>query len=148
MSLEEKIEAEVKAGMKARDKVKVSTLRMIRADIATFKLDRSKNEITDDEVVKIIRRHVRQHKDSIEQFEKGKRQDLVDIEKKELDILLGYMPKQMSEEELKKIVSEVLRETGASDKSAMGKVMKAVMEKVSGRADGKSVSRIVASMLG
>ncbi len=148
MSLEEKIGTEIKTAMKAADKLKVSTLRMVKADIGNFKLDQSKNKITDEEVIKIIRRQVKQHKDSIEQFEKGKRQDLVDKEQKELDILLGYMPKQLSDEELKKIVSDVLRETGAGDKSAMGKVMKAVMEKVGGRADGKKVSGIVSSILG
>ncbi|MGB2706164.1 MAG: GatB/YqeY domain-containing protein [Candidatus Omnitrophota bacterium] len=147
MSLEEKIENEFKAAMKQRDAIKVSTLRMLKADINNLKLDRNKKKLTDEEIIKIVQRQVKQHKDSIEQFEKGKREDLVEKEKKELDILLSYGPKQISDEELKKIVSEAVREVGAADKSAMGKVMKAVMEKVKGAADGKKVSRIVSGML-
>lgn len=148
MSLEEKIETEIKTGMKAHDKVRVSTLRMVKNDIANFKLDRSKKKITDEEVIKIVQRQVKQHKDSIEQFEKGKRQDLVDKEKKELDILLGYMPKQLSDEELKKLIAETVKELGAATKKEMGAVMKTVMEKARGRADGKKVSEIVSHMLG
>lgn len=147
MSLEEKIEDEFKTAMKQRDSIKVSTLRMLKADINNFKLDRSKKALTDEEIVKIVQRQVKQHKDSIEQFEKGKRRDLVEKEKKELDILLGYVPEQLSDDELKKIVALAIQEVGAADKSAMGKVMKAAMEKVKGRADGKSVSRVVSDML-
>jgi len=148
MSLEDKIETEIKIALKAADKIRVSTLRMVKHDIANFKLGHNKTKISDDEAIRVIQRQVKRHKDSIEQFEKGKRQDLVDKEKKELDILLGYVPKQLSEEELKKIVRDALSEANASDKSAMGKVMKIVMEKVSGRADGKRVSKAVSDMLG
>jgi len=147
MTLEEKIENEFKAAMKQRDVIKISTLRMLKADINNLKLDHNKKKLTDEEIIKIIQRQVKQHKDSIEQFGKGKREDLVEKEKKELDILLRYMPEQLSEEELKKIVALVVQEVGAADKSAMGKVMKAVMEKVKGRAGGKKVSQIVSGML-
>jgi len=148
MSLEERIESEFKASLKKQDKIKLSTLRMLKADINNLKLQPNKNKLTDNEVIKIIQRQVKQHKDSIEQFEKGKRQDLVDKEKKELEILLTYMPEQMSEEELKKIITEVIKELEATDKSHMGKVIKTVMEKVKGKAEGKTVSRIVSSLLG
>ncbi len=148
MSLEEKIENEIKAGMKSRDKIKISTLRMVKNDIVNLKLDHGKKKITDEEIIKILQRQVKQHKDSIEQFEKGKRQDLVDKEKKELGILLNYMPEQLSDKELEKIAGDALREAGISGKSAMGKVMKIVMEKVRGKADGKRVSMIVSRMLG
>ena len=147
MSLEEKIENEFKAAMKQRDAIKVSTIRMLKADINNLKLDCNKKKLTDEEIIKIVQRQIKQHKDSIEQFEKGKREDLVEKEKKELEILLSYRPKQISDEELKKIVSEAVREAGAAVKGAMGKVMKAVMEKVKGAADGKKVSRIVSDML-
>lgn len=148
MSLEERIENEFKAALKQRDKIKVSTLRMLKADIINTKLDQNKKALKDEEIVKIIQRQVKQHKDSIEQFEKGKRQDLVEKEKKELDILLSYMPEQLSEEELKKIIADTIKELGATGKGEMGKVMKLVMERVKGRADGKKVSQIVSSILG
>ncbi len=148
MSLEERIENEFKAALKQRDKIKVSTLRMLKADIINTKLDQNKKALKDEEIVKIIQRQVKQHKDSIEQFEKGKRQDLVEKEKKELDILLNYMPEQLSEEELKKIIADTIKELEATGKGEMGKVMKSVMERVKGRADGKKVSQIVSSMLG
>ncbi len=147
MSLEERIENEFKAALKQKDKIKVSTLRMVKADIINTKLDQNKKTLKDEEIVKIIQRQVKQHKDSIEQFEKGKRQDLVEKEKKELDILLSYMPEQMSEEELKKIIAGTIKELEATSKGEMGKVMKSVMEKVKGRADGKKVSQIVSSIL-
>ncbi|MEE9500223.1 MAG: GatB/YqeY domain-containing protein [Candidatus Omnitrophota bacterium] len=148
MSLEERIENEVKAALKQRDKIKVSTLRMLKADIINTKLDQNKKALKDEEIVKIIQRQVKQHKDSIEQFEKGKRPDLVEKEKKELDILLSYMPEQLSEEELKKIIADTIKELEATGKGEMGKVMKLVMERVKGRADGKKVSQIVLNMLG
>lgn len=148
MALEARIESEFKAAMKAQDKTLVSTLRMLKAEINNLKIDENKKELTDIEIIKIVHRQVKQHKDSIEQFEKGKRQDLVDKEKKELAILNVYMPEQCSPEELKKIVEDAVRETGASSKKDMGRVIKAVMEKVKGRSDGKTVSQLVSSMLG
>ena len=148
MQLEEKIENEFKAALKGRDAIKVSTLRMLKADINNLKLDKNKKTLADEEILKIIQRQVKQHKDSIEQFDKGKRQDLVDKETKELKILLSYMPEQCPPEELKKIAKEAIAETGATTRKDMGRVMKAVMEKVKGRADGKTVSQIVSGMLG
>ena len=147
MALEARIEAEFKAAMKAQDKTLVSTLRMLKAEINNLKIDENKNELADIEIIKIVHRQIKQHKDSIEQFEKGKRQDLVDKEKKELAILNVYMPEQCSPEELKKIVEDAVRETGASSKKDMGRVIKAVMEKVKGRSDGKTVSQLVSGML-
>lgn len=147
MSLEERIETEFKAALKAQEKIKLSTIRMLKAEINNFKLDRNKKTLKDDEIVKIIQHQVKQHKDSIEQFKKGNRQDLVEKETKELDILLGYMPEQMSEEELKKIITETIKELEAASKKDMGKVIKAVMEKVKGKAEGKAVSQIVSGIL-
>ena len=147
MSLEERIETEFKAALKAQEKIKLSTIRMLKAEINNFKLDRNKKTLKDDEIVKIIQHQVKQHKDSIEQFKKGNRQDLVEKETKELDILLGYMPEQMSEEELKKIITETIKELEATSKKDMGKVIKAVMEKVKGKAEGKAVSQIVSGIL-
>jgi len=147
MLLEEKIENEFKTAMKARDAVLVSVIRMLKAEINDVKLKQNKNTLTDDELIKVVRRQVKQHKDSIEQFEKGKRQDLVDKETKELVILKRYMPEEMPEEELKNLVTETIKELGAATKKEMGAVIKTVMQKAAGKADGKAVSRIVAGIL-
>lgn len=147
MSLEEQIENKFKTALKQKDKIQVSTLRMLKAEIINIKLEQNKKALKDEEIIKIIQRQVKQHKDSIEQFEKGKRQDLAEKEKKELAILSSYMPEQLSAEELKKIIEDVIKELEATSKSEMGKVMKSVMERVKGRADGKKISQIVSSML-
>jgi len=147
MKLEERMGREFISALKAKDAIKVSTLRMLKTDINNFKLDKNKKEFTDDEFIKIVQRQVKQHHDSIEQFERGGRQDLVLKEKKELDILLAYMPEQLSEEKLKEIVRETIKEQSATTKKDMGKVMKAVIEKVKGTADGKIISRIVSGAL-
>ena len=147
MSLEEKIENEYKSAMKARDTVRVSVIRMMKAEINNVKLKQNKSALTDDELIKVVRRQVKQHKDSIEQFEKGKRQDLVDKERKELAILQCYMPEEMPEEELKGLIAEAIKELGATTKKEMGTVIKAVMQKAAGKADGKTVSSIVAGIL-
>jgi len=147
MTLTERIESEFKAALKERNAVKVSTLRMLKADMNNVKFDKNKSGLNDEEIVKVLQRQVKQHKDSIEQFDKGKRPDLVEKEKKELDILLSYMPEQYSPEELKKIIEETVKELGASTKKDMGKVIKQVMEKVKGRALGKAVSQVVSGIL-
>lgn len=147
MSLEERLENEYKSALKGGNRIKVSTLRMLKADINNVKLEQNKKTLNDEEIIKIIERQIKQHKDSIEQFEKGKRQDLVEKEKKELDILSSYMPQQLSLEELKKIIDEVIKDLGTTSKKDMGRVMKSIMEKVKGRADGNKVSQIVMSIL-
>ena len=147
-SIEEKIEEQYKTALKARDAIKVSTLRMLKADMNNFKLDKNKKTLGDEEIIKIVQTQVKRHKDSIEQFEKGKRQDLVDKEKKEMAILMTYMPAECPPEELKKIIEETITELGATTKKDMGKVMKTLMEKTKGRADGKTVSGIVSGLLG
>lgn len=147
MTLEKKIENEVKAALKNGDKIKVSTLRMLKADIANARLTGEKRDLKETDILKIVQRQIKQHKDSIEQFEKGKRQDLVEKEKKELLILQGYMPEQLSDQELENIISETVSELGATGKKEMGKVIKAVMEKTKGRAEGKKVSQIASGLL-
>lgn len=147
MRLEEKLENEFKAALKEKNAIKVSTLRMLKADINNLKLDKNIKDLSGEEIVRIIKRHVKQHKESIEQFEKGKREDLVEKETKELNILKGYLPEEMPEEELKKIIKDTVSELKASGKKDMGKVMKAVMQKVKGSADGKKVSEMVSGML-
>ena len=147
MSLEEKLEKEFKEAMKAQNSVKVSTMRMLKAEINRFLLDKNVNAPTDSDILKIVAKQIKQHKDSIEHFEKGKRLDLVEKEKQELAILKNYMPEELPEEELKKIITDTISELGATGKRDMGKVIKAVMEKTKGRAEGQIVSRMVSGML-
>jgi len=147
MSLEKKINDDLKKAMKDKDQGKISVLRMIRADIQSLSIEKKRNELNDEDIIKLVHRQAKRHKESIEQFTKGGRNDLVEKEKAELKIIELYIPEQLSEEELRKIVSEAISETGASSKADMGKVMKFVLEKAKGRADGKTVSGIVASLL-
>ena len=148
MKFEEKLENEYKTALKAGDAIKVSTLRMLKAEINNVKLTQSGLEIKEGEIIKIVQRQIKQHRDSIEQFEKGNRPELAEKEKKELAILSKYMPEQLSEEELKKIITDAIKELGATGKKDMGKVIKTVMEKAKGKAEGKTVSQFVSGMLG
>ncbi|MFH1594600.1 MAG: GatB/YqeY domain-containing protein [Candidatus Omnitrophota bacterium] len=147
MSLEKRIESEFKAALKERDKTKVSTLRMLKSEMNYSLLGQDKKGLSEDDIVMIVQRQVKQHKDSISLFEKGNRGDLVEKEKRELDILLTYLPKQISCEELTKIINETIAEVGATTKKDMGKVIKAVLEKVKGATEGKKVSQIVSGLL-
>ena len=147
MKLEEKIDNALKSAIKGKDRDRLSTLRMLKADIESLFIEKKRSELKDEDIIKIIRTQIRKHRDSIEQFAKGGREDLVEKEKKELKVLEAYMPEGLSEEELKKMIQEAISETGAGSKKDMGKVMKAMMEKVKGRTDGKTISRIVASLL-
>lgn len=147
MTLEERIEKDLIPALKAHDAIKVSTLRMVKAEVNNVKIKKNKNILDDTEVQSVLSRQIKQHKDSIEQFEKGKRLDLVEKEKKELEILLSYMPKQLSEEELKSIVDATIKELGAATKKEMGSVIKSVMDKVKGQAEGKLVSKLVGEKL-
>lgn len=141
------IEHDLKEAMKQKDRVKISTLRMVKAVIDNLKIEKKKDKLDDADTLQIIARQIKQHKDSIEVFIKGERNDLVEKEKQELAILESYMPKQLSPEELLSVVKEAIKETGAVSLADTGKVMKIVMAKVKGAAEGKVVSQIVSQEL-
>lgn len=145
IELYRKIEADMKHALKEGDAIKLSCLRMALSAIKTLEIE--KKDMEEADVLQIIQRQIKQHKESIEQFEKGERPDLADKEAKELAILEAYVPKQLNEDELLTIIKGVISETGAAAKSDAGRVMKAVMDKVRGRADGKVVNRVVMSLL-
>jgi uncharacterized protein YqeY len=145
--LEEKIVNDYKEAMKARDSVKSTILSTIRAEMMNLALAKKKDKCDDSDIISIFRKQVKQHEDSIEQFTKGNRMDLVDKEKKELGILKKYLPEELSPEAIKKIVEEAIATTGAQGMKDMGKVMKEVTEKVAGKADGKTVSDMVRERL-
>ncbi len=145
--MEKKIDSDLKEAMKARDKVRLSTLRMIKAALKNVQLEKRETELDDDEVIGVISGQAKRRSESILAFEKGDRPDLAEKEKAELEIIRGYLPEQLGEEELLKMISEAIAEAGASTKSDVGKVMKLVMPRVRGRADGKQVNQLVAARL-
>ena len=145
--LEEKISKDYVEAMKAKDSLRSSTLNFLRSQLKYVLIDKKMTQLPDMEVIIVIKKQIKQRQESIEQYQKGGRQDLADKEAAELVILKAYLPQEMSEEELKKVIEGVIKETQASSIKDMGKVMKAVAEKVSGRADNKVVSDLVKKSL-
>jgi len=139
------ISSDLKDAMKNKDALKVSVLRMMISAFNNEAINLMKKDqgLSDDEAIKVLKREVKKRKDSIEQYNIGGRRELADKEKSEIDIIQKYLPKELSEEELKKIVAEVIAEMGEVTPGQFGIVMKAVMAKTAGAADGAVVSRIV-----
>ena len=146
MPLKEKLMVDLKDSMKSKNKVKKDTVTMVRAAIKQREVD-ERIELSDAEIVDIIAKQVKQKKDSITDFEKGNRQDLIDLTNEEIKILLEYLPPQLSDEELESIVKEAIEATGAQTKKDLGKLMAFIMPKVKGKADGKHVNEIVAKYI-
>ena len=147
MSLRDDISKEVIAALKAGEKLKLSTLRMLLSAIKYKEVD-LKRPLTDEETRQIIATLIRQRHDSVEQFRKGGRPELADKEEAEIEILKAYLPAQMSEDELRAVVKEAAVNAGATGPGDMGKLMKAVMPLVKGKAEGKAVSDMVKEVLG
>ena len=143
----EKIDEDFKQAMKAKDTVKVETLRMLKAALANYLIEKQKGTVDDAELMTLIQKQIKLRQDSIESFKKGARQDLVDKESREKAILESYLPKSLSDDELKALVREVIGQTGAKSKADLGKVMKEALAKAKGRADGKRTSDIALSLL-
>ena len=149
-NMHNQIQDQIKEAMKARDGVRLTTLRGVLASFTNEAMAlkrKPQDKLTDEEAIVVIRRLVKQRKDSIEQFIKGNRQDLVDNESAELKILEEFLPAQMSEEKVREIVMKKKAEIGEVDKSKMGLFMGAVMKEINGQADGKLVKRIVEELL-
>ena len=145
--LEEKILNDYKEAMKARDTLKSSVLSFLRADIINVAVAKKKNALDDAEVVTVIKKQIKQRQDSVEQFTKGERLEMAEKEKKELEILKVYLPPELSAEEINKVIDDVIAATSALGMKDMGKVMKEVNAKVTGKADGKLVSDLVRARL-
>ena len=145
--LEEKILEDYKQALKAKDAEKVSTISFLRSQMKNLAIDKRQNALTDEDVISVLRKLVKQRRDSIEQFKAGNRQDLVEKEAKELEILLAYLPQQVSDEKMKEIIEEVVKATGETSIQDMGKVMKELMAKFAGRSDNKLVSELVRQRL-
>ncbi len=147
MSLEKKLEEDLLNAMKAREAEKVGVLRMVKAAMTNYKIDKKREKLEETEVQDILQKQVKLRKESIESFEKGGRAEMAEKEKKELAILQAYLPKEMSDDEIKSLAQKAIQESGAKTKADMGKVMKALMPAVKGRADGKKVNEILTSLL-
>ncbi len=146
MSLKEKISDDMKTAMRAKDSERLATIRLLQAAIKQKEVD-DRIELTDEQVLSVIDKMVKQRKDSITQFEAGGRQDLADIEKAELVVLSTYMPAQMSEAELQAEVTSAIAAVGAAGPQDMGKVMGVLKPKLAGRADMTAVSGMVKAVL-
>jgi uncharacterized protein YqeY len=147
MSLREQVVKDLTAAMKAQDAGRTSTLRMVKAAMMNRQIEKG-SELDDDDMQKLLRSLVKQRRDSIEQYEKAGRQELVDKEQAEIDVIETYLPKAASQEEIEQAVSAAITETGASSIKDMGKVMKTAQAALAGKnADGRVVSEVVKGRL-
>jgi uncharacterized protein YqeY len=148
MSLKQQIISDLTTSMKAQDAPRTSTLRMVKAAVMNREIEKG-GEMDDEEMMKLLRSLVKQRRDSVEQYEKGGRQDLADKEKIEIEVIEAYLPQAASREEIEAAVAAVISESGAGSMKDMGRVMKAVQATLSGKnADGRTVSEIVKAKLG
>lgn len=142
MSLKETLMEDMKNSMKNKDTIRKNTITMVRAAINQREVD-ERIDLSNDDILDIIAKQVKEKRVAIEEFQRGNRQDLVDLTNSEIDILLEYLPEQLSDDELEKIVLEVINELNATSMKEIGLIMKAVMPKVKGRTDGNKVNNIV-----
>lgn len=148
MSLQDRLMEDMKAAMKEKEagKLRLSVIRMSRAAVKNIEIDKHKS-LSDDEVIEVLAKEVKMRRDSIEEYEKVNRQDVVDTLNQEIAILMEYLPEQMSAEEIRQLVQEAISSTGATGPKDMGKVMGKLMPQVKGKADGKLVNQIVKELL-
>lgn len=146
MGFKEKVDEQMIQAAKSQDRLRLSTLRMLKSGLHNREID-LKRELTDEEFIQLLSSMVKQRRDSIEQFEKGGRSDLVEKETSELKIIEEFLPAQLSQEDLDAMIGDVIRESGAAGVRDMGKVMKLLMPKLTGKADGKAVGEKVKALL-
>lgn len=146
MSLKDKLMEDLKDSMKSKDTIKKNTITMIRSAIKQKEVD-DRIEVSEEGILDIITKQLKEKKGAIEDFAKGQRQDLIDLTEKEMEILLQYLPKQLSEEEVEEIVIETIKEVNATSMKDLGMIMKAVMPKLKGKADGNVVNKIIKKVL-
>ncbi len=146
MSLKEKLMDDLKTSMKNKDKVRKNVVTMIRSAIKQKEVD-ERIELDDEGIIDIISKQVKQKRDSIEDFKKGNRDDLVDLTEQEVSVLLEYLPEQLSEDEVRVMVKETIDEVGAESMKDMGKIMGRIMPKIKGKADGSLVNKIAKDYL-
>jgi len=149
--LYQKIKEDLNEALKSGDTLRISVLRMVLSSLHNKEIEKKgKNqspELTEEEIIEVLKREAKKRKEAIETYLKGNRNDLADKEKKELEIIIAYLPKQLSEEEIKKIVQEAIQKLGAQSKKDFGKVMGFLMKELKGKADAGLVSQIVKESL-
>lgn len=145
-TLKERIDSDLKEAMKASDTLRVSTLRLIKSAIKNKEIEKGE-PLGDEEVLQVLSSLIKQRKESVEMYRRAGREDLAEKESSEINIIQAYMPEQLSDEDIQKIITEAINETGASSMKDMGRVMKTVMAKVKGRADGRKVNEMVRQAL-
>jgi len=146
MTLKDRISEDLKGAIKSGDKPRLSVVRLLKSEIINKEIQKG-GELEEDEIFGLLSSMIRKRKEAIEQFKSADRQDLVDKETKELEILRGYQPAQLSETELQQFIDETIKEIGADDISVLGEVMKTVMPKLRGRAEGALIRDMVAKCL-
>jgi uncharacterized protein len=147
MSLKTTLLSDMKEAMKAKDKIRLNTIRGLHSEIRNQEID-LKKDLEDEAIVTIIASQIKKRKESISLFEKGNRSDLSEIEQKEIDILKKYMPEQVSEETLRNRVQEVIKELGVQNQGEMGRIMKILVPEFKGKADNKMIKDLVGEYLG
>ena len=143
MSLEQKINNDLKEAMKAKDQVRLRGIRAVKSAIMLLKTDGSGKEIDEATEIKLLQKLIKQRKDSLEIFEKQNREDLAIKEREEIEVIEKYLPEQMSIEELESALKEIINQTGATSMKDMGKIMGMASQKFAGKADGKTISGLV-----
>jgi uncharacterized protein YqeY len=146
MNLEERLTDEMKQAMKSSDKLRLSTIRMIRSAAKNKEIELRK-KLDDEEIQRVIQGMVRKGEESVEQFQSGGRMDLVEKEKKEIEILKSFLPQPIGQEEILRIIDQSIEETQASSLKDLGKVMKSVMPKLGGKVDGRLINQLVKERL-
>ena len=146
MTLKERLADDLKSAMKEKNVIRKNTVQMVRAAVLQFEKD-NKVTLEDDGVLEVIAKQLKQRKDSLPDYEKSGRDDLIADLKAEMDVLMEYLPKQLTREELEVIVKEIIAETGASSVKDMGKVMAAAKAKTVGRADGRMINEVAKALL-
>jgi uncharacterized protein YqeY len=147
MSLQQRVNDELKSSMLARQAVRTGTLRMLKAALGYAQIEKKTETLSDADVMAVIQREAKKRRDAMDEFDKGGRAEMAANEKAELEVLSEFLPKALSAEELESLVRGVITEIGATSKKDMGAVMKAAQAKIDGRADGKSVSALVSRLL-
>ena len=146
MTIREKIDSDLKEALKSGERLSVSALRLLKSALKNKEIEKGK-ALTDDDILSVLSSQAKQIRESIAEYEKAGREDLASKEKAELAVLQRYLPEQLTEGELQRLIKETIKETGASSPKDIGRVMKALMPRIKGRADGKAVNQMVRELL-
>ena len=147
MTLKERLDEDLKSSLKSGDKTRLQTIRSLRATILEFEKSGSGKILDGDEEIKILSTAAKRRKESIEQFRKGSREDLAQVEEAELKIIMSYLPKQLSKDEIRETIKRIAAEIGAVAKSDFGRLMSASIKELKGKAEGKIIKEIVENFL-